>query len=684
MTPEQEAARAELYRKYPEAHDIGRTMFQTQPQGVGSDMANRGKIDRAGQGVNLVADVAAESQSRSNVDPIPQLENDLRGATSVEDRVRIQEEIARLQELRNQEGASEAAAAKRRAATDIASLENELKKVTDPTARRVLEGELQRSRAILGSEPVPTAKAPEVAYKDNSAEVTTLRRFIENPGTNATERGKARMRLAELEGNNSSSRLQRNYAGTAAPAGQSDKKAAMPLERVDVSRPRVAEVTAQSSEFEIPDTPEARDARISEVLAEPNIRHKLQLVQEQDKVEYPAGGENPDRRNFLEKALAEVFGESGLFDKKDLVRFSVLAAGGLLTGGSVGGSLRYAGLDTLKHSDVRRAQEAADARAQATAKAQVQKELRADLRRMDSESIKALDKKAPQVQAQAIDWMNQAKELELAGKYEASRELYRRANMLLTASPDVDKEGVGSGAADSLKNHSPGFHRGRNVIRAFSKDGTKAFISEKGNWREIDPNDFETAEDYRKNMDDLIKSTQQQIEPKLRSILGKGRLQDADAQSKALAHQFAALKHEMGRYVTPAQFGQMAEMTIAAIEPHQLVDGAIAGEALRKSFYLNAVMALRPNDKDLFKDKKTGKINVGAHSEFVDELNKKIADNKASDPNYGIQQASDAFISEYYKLPVVIRQRYEDAADGKIGMTGFLRWMEEERRKKKP
>jgi hypothetical protein len=69
-------------------------------------------------------------------------------------------------------------------------------------------------------------------------------------------------------------------------------------------------------------------------------------------------GTPEEKQGFLAKTLEGIFGPKGLFSDKELVRFGLLAAGGMLTGGSVGGSLRAAGLNTLQSADRRQAEEA--------------------------------------------------------------------------------------------------------------------------------------------------------------------------------------------------------------------------------------------------------------------------------------------------------------------------------------
>jgi hypothetical protein len=674
LTPEQEAARAELNRKYPDVEAAGKAMFEAQPQGVGVGGGYR-KVGQPNSGIDVATDIALETQKPASHDEeIAQLENGLRAATSAEDRILIQEALVDARERQAQEPTGEST--RRRAHEDVSDLQGELQRVNEKMknaatpkeranweqAAAALNQELTQRTAVAGSPGAVATASPEPKVVGPLSRGLRPDVALRRAGMQSIyEPGNEDLSVGEFN-------QKKEARGRKLVA---DSQVPTTLERVDVSRQKVTTVEV---------TPE----KIQQTLEDPQVAANMERLQEEfwKRFNTPEAAKTTEAKGFLEEAIGEIFGKTGMFDKQDLIRFSVLAAGGLLTGGSVGGSIRYAGLDTIRHSDARRAQERAAAQAQATARAAMQKELRTDLRRMDADSIKALDKKSPQVQAQAIDWMNKAKSFELDGKYEASRDMYRRANMLLTASPDVD-DGKTSGI-DKYTGQTQGFFRGKPAVHAYTDGGKTSMISQDGKWFPADHNEFESKDDFSKNYEAIVKSTQQQLEPKLRLMYGKGRVQDADVSSKALAHQFAALKHELGRHVSPAEFGQMAEITISGLEPHQLVDGNIAGEALRKSFFLNAVMAMRPKDTDLFRDPKTRKVNADAHAAFVDQLNKVIADNKPGNPNYGVKQASDELIAKWDALPTPVKERYNSAADGAAGMTGFLRWIQAEREKKQP
>jgi lysozyme family protein len=94
-------------------------------------------------------------------------------------------------------------------------------------------------------------------------------------------------------------------------------------------------------------------------------KKELDRVSEEVKRVTQMQGTPEEKQGFLAKALEGIFGPKGLFSDKELIRFGILAAGGMLTGGSVGGSLRVAGLNTLQAADRRQSEEASAAKQQA-------------------------------------------------------------------------------------------------------------------------------------------------------------------------------------------------------------------------------------------------------------------------------------------------------------------------------
>jgi hypothetical protein len=73
-----------------------------------------------------------------------------------------------------------------------------------------------------------------------------------------------------------------------------------------------------------------------------------------------------EKKGFLEEMLGSLFGKGGLITPRDAMRLAMVTAGGMITGGSTNGSLKYAGLDLLKQIDERESNQYLDDRAKAT------------------------------------------------------------------------------------------------------------------------------------------------------------------------------------------------------------------------------------------------------------------------------------------------------------------------------
>ncbi len=115
-------------------------------------------------------------------------------------------------------------------------------------------------------------------------------------------------------------------------------------------------------------TPETRDAKVAEV-----SQSNADIVN--GFMANPGYNTNPEtgvprttteKTSWLSDAISNVFGPTGLFTSKELARFALVTAGGMISGGSAGGSLRYASKDVLKAADARSSQEATENKAMYT------------------------------------------------------------------------------------------------------------------------------------------------------------------------------------------------------------------------------------------------------------------------------------------------------------------------------
>lgn len=103
---------------------------------------------------------------------------------------------------------------------------------------------------------------------------------------------------------------------------------------------------------------------------------------------------NPEeKKNALVKVIESIYGgPNSMFNSTDLTRFAIIAAGGLLTGGSVAGSFKYAAANVLQSSDQRRALETARAEKLADYQKQRQDTV-SDLDRRDAKAAAALKRR---------------------------------------------------------------------------------------------------------------------------------------------------------------------------------------------------------------------------------------------------------------------------------------------------
>jgi len=133
----------------------------------------------------------------------------------------------------------------------------------------------------------------------------------------------------------------------AVPSTQTDMKYVVPIPKNTVE-------PVDPSSF----SPEEKNSILAEFSKgiAPDIQEKVTAI-----------NANPDtspQEKHTEAAsfLESIFGPKGIFNARELTRFALVGAGGLLTGGSVNGSLRYAARDALVQSDARHTGEILDER----------------------------------------------------------------------------------------------------------------------------------------------------------------------------------------------------------------------------------------------------------------------------------------------------------------------------------
>jgi len=112
-----------------------------------------------------------------------------------------------------------------------------------------------------------------------------------------------------------------------------------PVKAVDVTQ----EYITQEEEKK----PEERISALDQTLQSTRTQEQIAALTNQK----PPQGADPQA--WLGAQFSRIFGDKGIFNERELLKFGILAAGGLLTGGSIGGSIRYAGLAAIKSAEER-------------------------------------------------------------------------------------------------------------------------------------------------------------------------------------------------------------------------------------------------------------------------------------------------------------------------------------------
>ena len=246
-----------------------------------------------------------------------------------------------------------------------------------PIGREPIQTPGQRGDAVMtrGQAGAYSSAPAQPVTNNEVSRVDMLKRIIAGPYP-ANEKGQARLELERLTSTTPpkpSTPLEREWAA-------SNKDNLRPEVVKEVARIEAAPTTAVVPEkvtTEVVPKPEDmsknqqaftndRDYNMAISQYSQSVAPQIEEVKTQsESIKDPV-----ERKSFLERALSSLFGESGLFSDKELMRFAIVGAGGMLTGGSVGGSLRFAARDVLQSADRRQAQESVEAREDKRLKAQ--------------------------------------------------------------------------------------------------------------------------------------------------------------------------------------------------------------------------------------------------------------------------------------------------------------------------
>ena len=360
-------------------------------------------------------------------------------------------------------------------------------------------------------------------------------------------------------------------------------------------------------------------------------------------------------KNKLAGLFQYIYGPTGIFNERELVRFSLLAATSRMMGYDTFRSVRYAGRDTLAVADKRY-------NAEAAARAESVKNERELLERLDQDYRTALGGNVPpQIRKAAMDAWGSTK----------TADQKRRVIELVRANTDHN---VGEGSKPGKS--EPGYI-GDTPVQYRNYQGNNQVLDAKtGEWKTT-TTPITSKSDWDKNRDDIFKSSVNRIAPLLHATYSKGdknyTMGVAEGQAKAHAEALALLHGELGGNVDKTSFAKMAENTMrSAIDTAKATGTQLTEEGIRKAFYGNAVIEGRMNNnRDLYmtNDKK----NPLPSAEYQVVLGNYLDAQKKRGLNAG--ESSNALEKAWDALPKDQKKKYTDMSKGAPGSTPMLFWL---------
>jgi len=521
-------------------------------------------------------------------------------------------------------------------ATNIKELEKEIGRTRDPKAKEILQEELTRLKGQNPAVPMAATKEPPVSGWDegggylpdwklkqmgvpgasgtgttNAPVPKRLSLDEERKSVISEELSSRRSRMGDLKDGYGSSGTDQKVPVPTAISGEVPPVSA-PVEVPKPSQPvptkSTAEIVAGAPAVDLGKDPGAQHvAMLDNLLKDPVVTQKLSILEQQKP---PEGTPLEEQKNILAQGLSKIFGDSGMFNSEDLIRFALLAAGGMLTGGSVGGSIRYAGLHTLQASDQRRAgekmarQKEMDARRAAAQAAFVDR--RELLQQREGQFMPLIKDISPAGYQEAMEYYNQY--------LDESKSFPERQHALRQAMHVASRNQVDKSSKEPKITAGKHFKTGEDMdvmqvgeVRMVSPAGANKYIPESETNRALDPSAFRSRkQDQEKAMEDRINAALLDMN---RKDGRNGGVYDKDfnatvssAKAKGLAQEMIGILEDLGHDADPKALATAAEITLQNL--HEEFKGdprGVSSEAMRKTMFGTAVVAMRPSNAALYK-----------------------------------------------------------------------------------
>jgi hypothetical protein len=358
----------------------------------------------------------------------------------------------------------------------------------------------------------------------------------------------------------------------------------------------------------------------------------------------------------------------------------------------VGGSLRFAGLATLRSSDERRAMQSAATAKQLENMQKSQAEAAKDVhkRNQSLENIfyTHMDKADPKAKEAAQKMFDEAR----SAPSPAMREAKMTQAVRLLASNQIP--------TDSGKNRAPtsGYDSktGEQVNYMWSKDDrlmvedpkTGNFVDARQAGRDPIPDS-----EFHKRANDQKESINKRLTARLVQMNqkpdGGGPIDKTYTESAikdhaaGLTEEFMSLRRDMGFDMKPEDFSKIVDNTISNVSENyrgrKLTE--LTPEALRRTVYGSAVIAMRPTNKGMYEvDKGDGKTSVAgteAIQNYGNAIQKALAEVKSAGVNMDTASVAEKLEKTFKGLPDKLQKDYTVKARANPGYSPYLLWVKD-------
>jgi len=562
---------------------------------------------------------------------------------------------------------------------DIISLNREIKMSKDPETTRILQAELDK---VNGTYAPPKMSSSDIELASDifgrvPQRVNTRPEANPDWRVEGTTVPVPKHLLAQRIDDD-----RRAMKSTSQPASLNTQGGLVPIvqkQPMGVSIPPVANVNVEDgTDNVVPETPDVVADKAVNVLnddySQEVLEKAMQTYSEMDPNSTPQ-----EKQSFLTRMFESIYGESGLFREQDIGRFALLAAGGILTGGSIAGSVKYAAMDALQRGDARHQGEAASVAAAGIRREKVAEEDQKNSRELH-EQIKL---KIPEYLAKNVSPEVRQKALDMGRKpAKTMGELIARDRSIvefLAANVQHKDPNDKSPFADKP---STGYLNG-NPVQYHSVNGKVMISDYKGGFRELtDQDKFLDGGSFNTEYSRAEKQIEDQLRPSLKLAMGKDFNEE---DLKSIRSELMYTWSDMGG-MDLREFAKVSSGLAEGISKQELKTAP--GEAIRKAFYGKAVVAINPSAEKYLRTPEGGKPSVMGLAKFGDAIQSELADynrtaaKKKIDP-IDVGVFSNKLIDDFEKnVPPAIKDEMfsraraqTDPKDKHFGMSPFMIWV---------